>query len=272
MGSAGGRQDRLAVGTGARDGWANWGGVAAERLTGRLTHGTRIEMNADCEQTLRRYRRLDTCVVSDALDALDLPGGGALSLLHPMWEGARLVGRAVTVLLAPGPAAAGGPHLGARAIEAASPGEVIVVANAGRTQMGSWGGLLCVAAAARGIAGVVADGAIRDVDEARQLQFAAFARAATPRTARGRVHEEACNVAVDLAGVPVEPGDLITADGSGVVIVPWASAQPVLDKAESIVERELKMAELLRGGAPPTDVLGRSYESMLGDTPAGRRS
>jgi regulator of RNase E activity RraA len=232
-------------------------------------------MNADCEETLGRYRRLDTCVVSDALDALDSPGalaGGVVPHLRPMWEGARLVGRAVTVLLAPGPAAAPGPHLGSRAIESAGPGDVIVVANAGRTEMGSWGGLLCVAAAQRGVAGVVADGAIRDVDEARQLQFPAFALAATPRTARGRVHEEASNVTVDLGGIRVAPGDLITADGSGVVIVPWPSAQAVLEKAEGIFDRELRMAGLLREGAPPTEVLGRPYESMLGDAPAGRPS
>lgn len=230
-------------------------------------------MTADCEETLRRYRRLDTCAVSDALDTLDGPGGGGVAtLLRPMWEGARLVGRAVTVQLAPGPALAPGPHLGSRAIEQARPGDVVVVANGGRTQMGSWGGLLCVAAAQRGIAGVVADGAIRDVDEARQMQFPAFARAATPRTARGRAHEEACNVTVEVDGILVAPGDLLTADGSGVVIVPWAIAQQVLEIAEEIAEREVKLAGLLRSGAPPTEVLGRPYEAMLDAAQPGRPS
>jgi 4-hydroxy-4-methyl-2-oxoglutarate aldolase len=229
-------------------------------------------MTADCEELLGRYRRLDTCAVSDALDTLDGQGGGVSSLMRPMWEGARLVGRAVTVRLAPGPAPTPGPHLGARTIEQARPGDVVVVANGGRTEMGSWGGLLCVAAAQRGIVGVVADGAIRDVDEARTMQFPAFARAGTPRTARGRVHEDACNVPVEVDGIPVAPGDLVTADGSGVVIVPWASALLVLEVAESIVDRELKLAGLLRGGAPPTEVLGRPYESLLIDAHQGRAS
>jgi len=229
-------------------------------------------MTADCEETLRRYRRLDTCVVSDALDSLSGPGGGTATPLRPMWEGARVVGRAVTVMLRPGPPAAPGPHLGSRAIEHAEPGDVIVVANGGRTQMGSWGGLLCVAAVQRGIAGVVADGAVRDVDEARQLRFPAFARASTPRTARGRVHEDGFNVVVEVAGVSVEPGDLITADGSGVVIVPWASAEMVLELAEGIFDRELKLADLLRSGVPASQVLGRAYESMLDDVPAGGSS
>jgi hypothetical protein len=57
-----------------------------------------------------------------------------------------------------------------------------------------------------------------------------------------------------------------------VVIVPWASAQQVLEAAESIVDRELKLADLLRSGAPPTEVLGRPYETLLIDAKPGRAS
>jgi 4-hydroxy-4-methyl-2-oxoglutarate aldolase len=229
-------------------------------------------MTADSEELLRRYRQLDSCTVSDALDALGGGKGGVVPQLHAIWEGARVVGRAVTMLLLPGPPGSpGGPHLGARAIEQGSAGDVVVIANAGRTTMGSWGGLLSLAASERGLGGVVADGAIRDVDEARNLQFPAFALAPAIRTARGRVHEAAVNTAVDLGGIAVEPGDLVIADGSGVVVVAWATAATVLAKAADIHQRELLMADLLRGGAPPTKVLGQGYESMLGDTSASRR-
>jgi 4-hydroxy-4-methyl-2-oxoglutarate aldolase len=228
-------------------------------------------MSADSEDLLSRYRQLDSCTVSDALDALDGGEGDAVPHLHAMWEGARVVGRAVTMLLLPGSPSTPGPHLGARAIEHGGAGDVVVIANGGRTGMGSWGGLLSVAAARREMGGVVADGAIRDVDEARQLKFPAFALAATPRTARGRVHEESFNVTVELAGVAVQPGDLVIADGSGVVIVSWAAASKVLARAEDIQKRELLMADLLRNGAPPTKVLGKAYESMLGTTPPSRQ-
>jgi 4-hydroxy-4-methyl-2-oxoglutarate aldolase len=220
----------------------------------------------DSAELLRRCLALDTCAVSDALDARG-GGGGVAAGLHPLWEGARMAGRAVTMLLRPGPASAPGPHLGARAIEAGGPDDVIVVANAGRTEMGSWGGLLSLAAAQRQIRGVVADGAIRDVDEAREAAFPAFARAGVPRTARGRIHEAAVNVPVELAGVLTEPGDLIMADGSGVVIVPWGQAAEVVAAAEDIQRAEQEMAAHLRAGAPATQVLGRKYESMLTGPP-----
>lgn len=208
---------------------------------------------------------MDVCAVSDALDALALPG--ALGGVVPMWQGARVVGRAVTVQLAEGSPPAGAPpvHLGARAIEAAMAGDVVVVANDGRTDMGAWGGLLSLAASLRGLAGVVVDGACRDVDEARELGFPAFARAPVCRTARGRVHEVSTGEPVSLGEVSVHAGDIVLADGSGVVVLAAATAAAVTDRAERIVERERGMQRLLHAGHSVSEVLGASYESLLLD-------
>jgi regulator of RNase E activity RraA len=214
-----------------------------------------------------RYRKLDTCVVSDASDALGA-GAEVAAGLGPMWEGARVTGRAVTTLLAPGPAPGSSVHLGVRAIEQATGDDVIVVANEGRTGMGSWGGLLSLGASLRGVAGVVADGALRDVDEARELRFPVFARAGIPRTARGRVHEAGCQQPVTICGVGVNPGDLIVADGTGVVVVPWPAVADVLARAEEMATREADMAARLRAGQPPSAVLGSGYESMTGNATA----
>ncbi len=188
-----------------------------------------------------------------------------MGCLLPMWEGARVVGRAVTTKLAAGPAPAGAPriHLGARAIEAARPGDVIVVDNGGRVSMGSWGGLLSLAASLRGVAGVITDGACRDVDEAREMHFPVFARQGAAPTARGRVHEVSCNEPIMLAGVPVCPGDIVLADGSGVVVIPAAHASRVAQAAERIAGREATMAARLREGVPVSEVLGEPYEDML---------
>lgn len=211
-----------------------------------------------------RLARLDTCAVSDALDACGI--AGYVDCLLPMWAGARTVGRAVTTKLAAGPAPAGSPriHLGARAIEASRPGDVIVIDNDGRVGMGSWGGLLSLAASLRGVAGVITDGACRDVDEARQMRFPVFARRGAAPTARGRVHEVSCNEPVMLAGVPVSPGDIVMADGSGVVVIPAAEAERVARAAERIAGREAAMAASLREGVTVTEVLGAPYEDMLG--------
>src|SRR5437867_10131613 len=104
------------------------------------------------------------------MDRLGL-SGAALGL-QPLWPSPRTVGRAITVKLKPArPGEQSHRHLGTAAIEAATPGDVIVVDNGGRTYAGSWGGILSVAAKHKGVAGVIADGACRDVDEARDLAF-----------------------------------------------------------------------------------------------------
>ncbi|WP_405997700.1 RraA family protein [Streptomyces sp. NBC_00829] len=210
-----------------------------------------------------RITDLDVCCISDAMDSLGL--AGVAEGLTPMWQGAKAAGRAVTTKLAPGEAPADAPpvHLGAQAVERSQRGSVIVVDNGGRSSMGAWGGLLSMAASIRGVAGVVMDGACRDVDEARLLGFPAFARAAATRTARGRVHEQACGEPVQLGGVTVESGDIVVADGSGVVVVPAGHAERVIESAEKIARREKVMQDRLRGGEPVAAVLGASYEHML---------
>lgn len=211
-----------------------------------------------------RLARLDTCAVSDALDSLGL--AGAAPGLAPLWDGGRIAGPVHTVALRPvleGMAPPSGRHLGTTAIEAAGPGDVIVVANGGRTESGAWGGLLSAAAHARGVAGVVVDGACRDVDEAVELGFPVFARAATPVSARGRTIEEATDVPVLVAGVRVVPGDYVVADRSGVVFVAAGAADEVLAAAEGIAAREATMREEIVAGTPVTRVLDRRYEDML---------
>ncbi|GIH17776.1 RraA family protein [Rugosimonospora africana] len=218
---------------------------------------------ARTDPQVERLRLLDSCVVSDALDALGIDG--AIQGLAPRWEGARAVGRAVTMQLAPGPAPEDRPkvHLGVRAIASARPGDVIVVANGGRTGMGSWGGLLSVGAIAAGVVGVVTDGACRDVDEARELRFPVFARGSAARTARGRVHETSCGEPVVVGSVRVSTGDLVLADGTGVVVIAAERAEDVLGRAEEIMAKESAMVEEIRAGATLSSVLGVRYEDML---------
>jgi regulator of RNase E activity RraA len=221
--------------------------------------------SADDAELLARLARLDTCVLSDALDVLEM--AGVVSGLIPLWEGARLAGPAVTVKLAPGSPGAGQAlvHLGARAISQSRSGSVIVVDNDGRTEMGAWGGLLSLAATREGVAGVVLDGACRDVDEARELGFPVFGRSGVPRTARRRVFEESTGAPVSIGGVLVRQGDFVVADGSGVVVVERSRAVDVVAEAERLSAREHEMAARLRSGEPVTAVLGHGYETMTSE-------
>ncbi|MDQ3529075.1 MAG: hypothetical protein M3425_03865 [Actinomycetota bacterium] len=200
------------------------------------------------------------------MDALGL--AGALEGIRTLTHGRRISGRIHTVRL--GHADQGDPsappvHLGAKAIEACQPGDVIAVANDGRTDSGAWGGLLSVAAKLRGVAGVVIDGVCRDVDEASDLDFAVFACGATPLSARGRTVELATDQEVVLAGISARPGDFVVADGTGVVLVPAAHAEAVVTKAETLAHREQELLAKLHDGASVTTVLDHRYEHMLHD-------
>lgn len=218
----------------------------------------------DVDALVERLRALDTCTVSDALDALG--HAGALAGMGPLWPCGRIAGRIVTVQLGADPhsPSASTRHLGATAISIANPGDVIVVDNdAGHGVSAGWGGLLALAASLREVEGVVVYGACRDVDDVASVGLPMYGHTATPRTARSRTVELSTGEPLQLENVRVESGDLVIADRSGVVFVAAANAEAVLAKAEELYQKEADMSAALRDGVVVTDVLAGNYESML---------
>ena len=218
------------------------------------------------QDPIQRLRRLDACAVSDALDKLGLPG--AVTGLTQRSGPGRIAGRAVTMKVGPGAPRPGPPvHLGCSAIEASGPDDVIVVEQRSGVEAGGWGGLLSLAAQVRGIAGVVADGPLRDVDEAMAYEFPVFSRSLTAFTARGRVVELGTQVPVQIGpiehSVTVQPGDYVLADRSAVIFIASADIERVLDATEAIVAKEAAMAKALLAGMPASQVMGGNYENML---------
>lgn len=209
---------------------------------------------------LTRLERIDACAASDALDTLGVDG--VILGLRPLSSG-RVVGRAVTMELVEFDGTPSERHLGTAAVDAAGAGDVIVVAHAARTAISGWGGVLSAGASQRGVAGVVVDGAARDVDQAVGYGLPVYATNAVPRTARRRVVERAWNIPVVIAGITVHPGDYVVADGSGVVCIPGSHVEEVLTVAERIVAKEELMADRALAGEPMVDVMGHDYESML---------
>jgi len=220
---------------------------------------------SDQDDIVQRLLRLDCCAVSDALDKLGLPA--SVSGLTPHSSPRRIAGRVHTVKLVAkdqAPQASGPPrHLGTTAIEACDKGEIIVVEQKSGIDAGSWGGILSMGAKVRGVAGVIADGPVRDIDEAIQLDFPVFCRSATARTARNRVAEIATDVPVTIGDATVHPGDYVIADASGVAFLPAAEAKRIVAEAENIAMREAAMAKSLLAGEPITKVMGANYEKML---------
>jgi 4-hydroxy-4-methyl-2-oxoglutarate aldolase len=214
------------------------------------------------DEAINRLAKLDTCAVSDALDRLGLKG--AVLGLRPLWPCPRIVGRAVTVKIKPAGLEKPKQHLCTPAIAAATASDIIVVDHGGRTDVAAWGGLLSLAAQVKKIRGVIVDGAARDVDESRELEFPVFGRGAVQVTARGRVMQESFNEEIECAGVQVHPGDLVIADMSGVVFIPRAKEQDVLTEAEALAASEQRIAETIRTGRSVVEAMETlGYEAML---------
>ena len=215
------------------------------------------------EKYRARLERLSTTNLSDALDAYGLTG--ATCGIRPVIESwGKIIGRAVTVKLKPFDGITPKHHLGIRAVEAAEPGDIILIANDGKLNISCWGGCLANGAKMKGVSGVVIDGASRDIDDCIEINFPVYARGTVVATARGRAVEESTNEPVNFAGVEVKPGDLVMGDHSGVVIVPWEHIDKVLEKAEALCDKEECMIQDLRSGMSMLEVdLKYNYEKML---------
>jgi regulator of RNase E activity RraA len=185
-------------------------------------------------------------------DAVELVTGRNGTMRHDMKlvTGKAMVGRAVTSLARKAAPEAATPALSTRhsveMIDGAKPGEVGVIVMEGTLDIAAMGNLMATAASARGMAGFVLDGAIRDIWDVRRMGLTVYARSATPRTAVGHYATVARNVPVECAGVTVRPGDIIVADEDGVVVVPQQRAEEVLKKAKEIDERESGMFPFIR--------------------------
>jgi 4-hydroxy-4-methyl-2-oxoglutarate aldolase len=185
-------------------------------------------------------------------DAVELVTGKTGTMRHDMKPvtGKTLVGRAVTSLVRPAPPEQATPALSTKhsveMIDSAKPGEVGVIVMEGTLDIAAMGNLMATAAVARGMGGMVLDGALRDVWDVRRMGLTVFARSASPRTAVGYYATVARNVPVECAGVTVKPGDIIVADEDGVVVVPQERAEEVLKKAQEIDEREKGMYPFIR--------------------------
>jgi 4-hydroxy-4-methyl-2-oxoglutarate aldolase len=208
-----------------------------------------------------RLSALDACAVSDALNRLGREG--VLSGPTHRAGAECIVGRVITVELGESSGVPPSRHLATEAVVSATDGDVIMVAHQGRTDCAGWGGNLSRAAQLKGVSGVIVDGAVRDIDEARQVGFTVFATAATPRTARGRAQEYSWGKPVVMGGIEVCSGDWVVADATGVVVVPAASLESVLAIADEIVANEAEIAEAISRGISVADAMGMKYERMV---------
>jgi regulator of RNase E activity RraA len=213
------------------------------------------------DEYVERLKRMDSCAVSDALDKLGL--SGSVTGLSRVSTDQRIAGRVLTVKLDRAEGRSNTRHLCTAAIEAASPGDIIVCEQRTGLDAACWGGNLTIGAQMRGVAGAIVEGPARDVDESRQLGFPVFARTITGKTARGRIVEVSTGDPILVGDVTVAQGDYVIADASSVAFIPQAEIARVVEAAEMIVRKEALMAQALREGKRASEVMGANYEQML---------
>lgn len=218
-------------------------------LAATLTIGATQTPATEGDPLIAGFKNTYAASVSDAVE-LVTGQNGTMQYDMKLMAGTNLVGRAVTSLVRPAPPEQATPALATRhsveMIDEAKPGEVGVIVMEGTLDIAAMGNLMATAALERGMAGVVLDGAIRDMWDIRRMGLTVYARSKSPRTAVGHYATVDRNIAVECAGVTVKPGDIIVADEDGVVVVPQEHAEAVLKRAQEIDDHERGMYPFIR--------------------------
>ncbi|MCD6207242.1 MAG: orotidine 5'-phosphate decarboxylase [Methanosarcinales archaeon] len=214
--------------------------ASAQVIRGAIDRGAastgQVRGQSMSERTIELLRQVSTPNISDAMHRK-----GAMSGIVPICTGLKIAGRAITVQTLPGDWAKP-----VEAIDLACEGDVIVIDN-GSADIAPWGELATLSCMNRKVAGVVIDGAVRDVDEIRKLNYPVFARAIVPNAGEPKGYGE-IGVEITCGGQIVRTGDYIVGDDSGVVVIPKERAYEIARRAKEVYKTELRIrAEIERG-------------------------
>jgi len=199
---------------------------------------------------LERWRRVPSAIVADVSNGT-CQIDPAIRPLCPPGQQPKLFGKALTVHCVP-------PDIGAvvRALDIAQTGDVLVIAADGHRVTAMIGAILGGYLRSRGAAGLVCDGAIRDVEElAAWRDFSVFTRFITPRGPTSFAHGEV-NGTVAVGGRQISPGDIVIGDDDGLVSLTADEATSMLEAAEMKLELEKQWRMRLADGLSIVEALG----------------
>ena len=203
-------------------------------------------MTEDSGDTALRFRDLDPATVYEAAGRT----GMVDPAIRPAWPGAQVCGVALTVECPPGD-----NLMLHHAVATAPRGAVIVARLGGYLLAGAWGEILTVAAQARGIAGLVVDGAVRDIDAIAERNFPVFSRGlaigSCTKERFGKLGEP-----IVFGGIAVKSGDIILGNSDGLAVVAKERADEVFEAAMGRRRREAEIMAELREGRTTVELLG----------------
>lgn len=201
---------------------------------------------------------LYVAVVADALDMVGLRNQCPSVTLTARTGIATLHGRCRTTAWEDLDAEDPSPYeLELEAVDGCRPGDVLIAAAEGSTASGIWGELLSTAARNAGCAGVLVDGAVRDVAKMTRMGFPCFARSVCPYDSQHRQRVTEVGGAVQVGGVTFRDGDLVFADADGVVVVPQEVEDEVLRLATKKIRDENQTRDAIKAGMPATEAYAR---------------
>ncbi len=197
------------------------------------------------EEVLMEFLKLPSGNVADVLSLKGLRGHMDHEI-RPVISKSRVCGRAATIKLR-NTKEAGAIPISALFdfIDTLEPGQVLVVETGLATDNSGWGELMSAAVQRRGSIGAIVDGAIRDVDDIRRLNYPVYSRSIC---CAGLLNMklEGLNVGVSCGGIIVNPGDIILGDDDGVVVIPAAMAEEVLAETQNFHKAEEKVVSALK--------------------------
>ena len=201
---------------------------------------------------------LYVAVVADALDMVGLRHQCPAVPLLARTGVETLHGRCRTTLWEDLDAEDPSPYeLELQAVDGCHDGDVLIAAAHGSTASGIWGELLSTAARNAGCAGVLVDGAVRDVAKMTRMGFPCFARSLCPYDSQHRQRMVEVGGAVEIGGVTFRDGDLMFADANGVVVVPQDIEEKVLRLATKKITDENRTRDAIKAGMPATEAYER---------------
>jgi 4-hydroxy-4-methyl-2-oxoglutarate aldolase len=194
---------------------------------------------------VKGFQGIPTGVVSDAMGRCN----SMAAAIKPVWAGARVLGPALTVRTFPAD-----NLMIHKAVTLAKPGDVVVVNAGGYEDTAVFGDLLGCSMQVHGLAGIVVDGAVRDVEGLAAIGFPTFARAVLPM---GPFKDSpgAINLPISCGGIAVRPGDIILGDADGVIVIPQEHAGEILAKSQASVGKEQQLRERIKQGELLYDIL-----------------